>query len=265
MRPSVLAAAGLAALSLLLRPVNAAFPDPDRERGRTLAETLGHCAGCHSPMDSTGAVDQAHAYDGGWAAGWYAPPLNAGSPAVTPWTADELTTYLRTGLSLTHAAAAGPMGPVVRRLADAPAADVRAMAIYFADLMGPSPGAHATAPPPDHAREAARGHPEGAVLFAGACAGCHDTGTPMMLEGRPALQLGTPPHEANARDTVAIVLRGLAPPVGRSGPYMPAFADDFSDAQLAELAAYLHARYGPEAPWPRDLAREAASARREAR
>jgi nicotinate dehydrogenase subunit B len=77
--------------------------------------------------------------------------------------------------------------------------------------------------------------------------------------------LGTPLHEASPRDTIAIILRGLEPPVGRSGPYMPAFADDFSDAQLAELAGYLHARYGPEAAWPRDLTGEAASARREAK
>ena len=138
------------------------------------------------------------------------------------------------------------------------------MAAYFAALMAASPGAHATAAPSDHPGSAARGHPAGAALFAGACAGCHDAGAPMTLEGRPALQLGTPLHEANARDTIAIVLRGLEPPVGRSGPYMPAFADDFSDAQLAALAGYLHARYGPDAPWPRDLTGEVARARREA-
>jgi nicotinate dehydrogenase subunit B len=263
----VLTAAGLAALSLLLRPVGAAPPTgraAELDRGRSLAEASG-CADCHSPKDASGGRDGAHLYDGGWAAGWYAPALNAASPAVQPWTADALSTYLTTGLSLSHAAAAGPMGPVVRRLAAAPEADVRAMSLYFADLMASSPGARAAAAPPDHAAEAARSHSAGETLFAGACAACHEIGAPMMLEGRPALQLGTPLHEASPRDTIAIILRGLEPPVGRSGPYMPAFADDFSDPQLAELAGYLHARYGPEAAWPRDLTDEAASARREAR
>ena len=84
----------------------------------------------------------------------------------------------------------------------------------------------------------------------------------MMREGRPPLPLGTPLHEANGRDVVQIVLQGLQPPVGRSGPYMPAFADSFSDAQVAEIAAYLRARHGYGPPWP-DLKREAARARKE--
>ena len=50
--------------------------------------------------------------------GWYAPPLNARSPAVRAWTADRLFTYLRTGLSPSHAAAAGPWTAPLRALFD---------------------------------------------------------------------------------------------------------------------------------------------------
>ena len=63
-----------------------------------------------------GAEDKARAYDGAMVEGWYAPPLNARSPAVRPWTVDRLHVYLRTGLSPAHAAAAGPMGDVTRAL-----------------------------------------------------------------------------------------------------------------------------------------------------
>ena len=89
----------------------------DWNRGRALAEGLAHCGGCHTPRNELGAERSDHAYDGAWTEGWYAPPLNASSPAVRPWTAEALFAYLRTGLSATHAAAAGPMGSVTRGLA----------------------------------------------------------------------------------------------------------------------------------------------------
>jgi mono/diheme cytochrome c family protein len=240
--------------------------DPSRSaqwnRGRYLAEALGHCSACHTPRNLLGAEDAKRPYAGGWSDGWYAPPLNAASPARPPWTADSLHAYLRTGLSLDHAAAAGPMGPVTRGLAQAPDADVQAIAVYIAS-MRPQPPARGTLPVTDHAAAAARAHSQGAGLFAGACATCHEVGAPMMTQGRPNLSLGTPLHEADPRDTLQIILQGLAPPVGRAGPFMPGFAASLTDAQLADLLAYLRARYSDDPPWVGDLARQASKARRE--
>jgi nicotinate dehydrogenase subunit B len=71
----------------------------------------------------------------------------------------------------------------------------------------------------------------------------------MMREGRPPLTLGTPLHEADPRDTLAIVLKGLEPSTGPSGPFMPAFGSAFTDAQLAQLAAYLRARFTDQPAW----------------
>jgi mono/diheme cytochrome c family protein len=227
-------------------------------RGAYLVQSFGHCGGCHTPHNALGAEKKAQALDGGWAEGWYAPPLNAATPAVVPWTADRLETYLRTGLDVNHAASAGPMGEVVRELAKAPARDVRAMAVYLADQMNAPPRGR----PLDRAAEAAAAHPEGAALFAGACATCHEAGAPMMREGRPPLQLGTPLHEDDPADTIQIVLKGLKPPVGDAGPFMPAFAPSFTDAQVAEIAAYLRARYSDRPAW-RDLPRAVAKARKE--
>jgi mono/diheme cytochrome c family protein len=218
-------------------------------RGRALAEGLAHCGGCHTPRNEFGAERSDRAYDGGWTEGWYAPPLNASSPAVRPWTADALFAYLCTGLSATHAAAAGPMGSVTRGLAQASEDDVRAIAVYFASLMANAPAAQG-APPADKGNVADAAHPEGAALFAGACAICHAAGAPMMLEGRPSLAWGTPLHEDTPNDTIQIILHGLAPPAGRSGPAMPAYGDSFSDRQLADITAYLRARYTDKPPWP---------------
>jgi mono/diheme cytochrome c family protein len=83
----------------------------------------------------------------------------------------------------------------------------------------------------------------------------------MMNEARPDLTLGSPLHETDAADTIQIILQGLKPPAGRAGPTMPAYANDFSDARMAELVAYLRARYSTDPPWPGDLVRAVAKAR----
>jgi nicotinate dehydrogenase subunit B len=150
------------------------------------------------------------------------------------------------------------MGAVTHELARAPQADVRAMAVYLADLMKTAPRSAAV----DRATEAAAQHPVGATLYAGACATCHEPGSPMMREGRPPLRLGTPLHEDDARDTIAIVLRGLEPPVGAAGPYMPGYGASFSDAQVAEVVAYLRARFSGRPAWSK-LPAAVAAARKE--
>ncbi|MEG8028235.1 cytochrome c [Sphingomonas aerolata] len=232
-------------------------------RGRYIGETLAHCTACHSPR---GLLQQEkrgdRAYDGGWSGGWYAPPINARSPAVRAWTVERLDAYFRTGLSTAHAAAAGPMGPVTYNLARAAPADVRALATYYAWQMRAAPAARAEPRLPDRRALASQRHPEGARLYAGACAVCHEPGAAMMVAGRPALPLGTPLHEANPRDTIQVILKGLKPPVAPRGPYMPAFADALDDRQVAEVVAYMQARHGTGPAWP-DLEKDVAAARKE--
>lgn len=228
-------------------------PDPRQSaewnRGAYLGEGLAHCSACHTPRGLLGAEKREQAYDGGWSAGWYAPPLNDRSPAVRAWTVERLDRYLRTGLSQDHAAAAGPMGPVTHNLARADPRDVRALSTYYAWHMRDARAARQEPPLPDRAAAARRQHPEGHALFAGACASCHEPGAPMMVEGRPALPLGTPLHEEYADDTVNIILHGLEPPVGKAGPFMPAYADAFTDAQVAQIVRYMRARYGSGPEW----------------
>lgn len=247
-------------------------PDPPRtdaarsaawNRGRYLGETLAHCSACHSPR---GLLQQEkrgdRTYDGGWSGGWYAPPINARSPAVRAWTAERLETYLRTGLSVHHAATAGPMGPVTYNLARAAPADVRALATYYTWWMRDARAAHHEPPLPDRRVAATRAFPAGAKLYEGACAVCHEPGAPMVVAGRPVLPLGTPLHEDNPRDTIQIILQGLRPPVSASGPYMPAYADALTDAQVADVVGYLKARHGSGPAW-KDLLAEVAEARKE--
>jgi mono/diheme cytochrome c family protein len=232
------------------------------ERGAYLVRSLGHCGACHTAHNALGAEDERRKLSGGYQEGWFAPPLNALSPAAMPWTVEGLERYFRTGLDQDHAAAAGPMGAVVRELARAPERDLHAMAVYLVWNMRTAATNPSHGLPVDRAEAAAAAHPAGAALYAGACAGCHDAGAPMMREARPPLQLGTPLHEADPKDVIQIVLKGLRPPVGAAGPYMPAFDGAFTDDQLADIVAYVRARYSQRPPWPK-LTAAVAKARKE--
>jgi nicotinate dehydrogenase subunit B len=218
------------------------------ERGAYLTQTLGHCGACHTPHGFLGQEHRSQPLAGGWSEGWYAPPLDASSPAPDLWTEERIYAYLSTGLDPDHAAAAGPMGAVTRELSSAPEADRRAIAAYLAANMR---GSKAPLRPPavDHAEAAASAHPRGATLFQGACSACHEPGAIMMLQGRPGLERGSPLWESDPRDTLKIVLDGLDPPIGESGPAMPAFADSLRDDDLAELSAYLRARFTDKPAW----------------
>ncbi len=238
---------------LFFRPA----PAP-KDRGAYLVQALGHCGACHTPHGMLGQEHQRQALAGGWSEGWYAPALNAASPASSAWTEERLYAYLTTGLDTDHAAAAGPMGDVTRALAEATEADRHAIAAYLAATMrGAAP---MQAPALDKEAAAAAAHPRAAVLFEGSCAACHTSGAAMMLQGRPGLERGSPLWESDPRDTIKIVLDGLEPPTGESGPFMPAFADSFRDEDLAELTAYLRVRYTDKPPW-KDLLAAARKAR----
>ena len=223
-------------------------------RGAYLVEGLGHCTACHSPHNFLGAEETSHAFEGGEADGWDGPALTGShSPAAIAWTADALYNYLRHGLDNQHAAAAGPMNAVSHDLSGVPEADVRAMASYIASITGVRDPAReqqvaarvaaAQVPPPNLQAT------EGAAIFAGACAGCHGAGAPMMLNGRPSLALGSSVTAASARNATQTLLGGLQPGPGERGPWMPPFAGSLTDAQVAAVLTYLRARFTDLPAW----------------
>lgn len=229
-------------------------PDPARSaewnRGAYLTTAIGHCAACHTPINALGGEIRSRPYAGGQAEGWDAPALQAASTAPRPWTVEELTAYLRTGLSDQHGAASGPMTEVTHALAGVPEQDVRAMATYFAAQMPKSP----TAPTPPAAIAG------GSAVFAGACSGCHAPDAPMMQRGAPSLALSTAINAASPRDTIQTILHGIPWREDHAGPYMPPFDAILSDQQLTELVQYLRARFSTGPAWT-DIDRQTHSAR----
>ena len=251
---------------LFLRP-GAYKPDATRSaewnRGAYLVEGLAHCGACHTPRNALGAEQSTASFAGGDVDNWRAYPINAQSPAPVPWDADALTAYLRDGFHPDHGTARGPMAEVVSNLSAVPASDVRAIAAYMADIFGvPSPvrklqgetvlaqAKSATAPPPES---------EGAKIYAGACAGCHDSGRPPPYGGIH-LGLSTAISADDPRNLANIVLSGVRPVEGERSPIMPGFAASMNDREVAALLGYLRARFGRQ-PWS-DLERTVAEARR---
>ncbi|UUX95185.1 molybdopterin-dependent oxidoreductase [Aquabacterium sp. J223] len=235
-------------------------PEPQRSaewnRGAYLVNGLGHCGACHTPRNALGAERRGAAYlSGAMVDGWEAPALTGLSKAPVPWSADELYRYLRHGHTRDHGIAAGPMAPVVRQLQVLPDDDVRAMATYLAGFNPPAADGQAAAVVAQ-ARSHAQGlRGAGQRLFDGACSACHHDGDgPTLLGVNRPLALNSNLHSDRPDNLLRVVLDGIREPAGHDVGFMPGFRHALSDAQVAELAAYMRQRFAPGRPaWP-DLA-----------
>ena len=105
-------------------------------RGRYLAEGLGHCGACHTPRNAFGAEDTGKHFGGGEAEGWQAYAINATSKSPVPWTAESIAFYLRNGWHELHGVSRGPMAEVTGNLGLLPDSDIQAIATYVASVMG---------------------------------------------------------------------------------------------------------------------------------
>ncbi|MYZ46387.1 cytochrome c [Propylenella binzhouense] len=245
-------------------------PDPNQSeawnRGAYLAEGLGHCGSCHTPVNALGAERKDRRYAGGVAEGWHAPALDASSPAPMPWTEEALANYLR-GWDPHHGLAAGPMAPVVETMKDAPAADIAAIATYVASLSGGRTASRRSAdqvvafaeerafgPVPQVDRPKisavqAEGLQDGERLFVGACATCHHEGGALPYTRPVELSFSSSVTGPDPRNLVRIVLDGIHPPEGQPGPIMPGFAGALTDQQLEALLIYVRRHFGNAPAW----------------
>jgi mono/diheme cytochrome c family protein len=236
-------------------------------RGAYLADGLSHCGACHTPRNSLGAEKAGDAYAGATVDNWIAPPLTAANPAPVPWAQEELYSYLRNGVSVLHGTAAGPMSPVVRCLSALPEADVRGIAVYFADI--DHAGGRLASVDPAVLRSmsyAALGTGQqfdaDARLYLAACASCHYNSGHAPLAVRPDLALNSALHLSDPTNLIQVVLRGVGAKEGIPGVVMPSFAQGFSDTDIARIAAYLRRTRTNLPPWP-DLDTKIAAIRRQ--
>jgi mono/diheme cytochrome c family protein len=247
---------------------------PDWNRGAYLAQGLGHCGSCHTPRNFLGGLKREAHHAGGEVEGWHAPALDASSRTPVPWSVEALEQYLTRGSSEVHEVAAGPMTRVVENLAEAPPAEVRAIAVYIASQSGASEdnerqqrGAEAlrraqAAAEQDGdagAKTLAAGEArnatsiqQGRVIYEGTCMLCHgaaertasaSSSEALYLGLSTSVQLDTPTN------LTRIVLQGIAPTDGEPGPFMPGYAGALTDAQLEALIAYLRFEFTDRPAW----------------
>lgn len=238
-------------------------PDPAKNaqwnRGAYLAEGLGHCSACHSPRNALGAEVRERLYAGGSAGSWHAPALDRSSPSPVPWTSDALDVYLRTGLVEQHAIAAGPMAPVTQNLGTVGGEDVTAIAVYIASWMQ---GVDRSAP----TAVSAASSTQGAVIYATACAECHDKGRTTSSGGALELPLAIALSLPTPANLIHITLEGIPPRDGEAGRIMPGFAGSLSDDQVVSLLQYLRTDVAGKPPWTgleREIKRIAGAAARD--
>jgi nicotinate dehydrogenase subunit B len=242
---------------------NALFHDPapyepvatqsaEWNRGAYLVNGLGHCGGCHTPRNALGAERGGRAFlAGAIADGWEAPALTALSKAAVPWSADEFYRYLRQGHTQWHGTAGGPMAEVVRGLAAVPDADLRAMAAYLASFTPVPSDPAALAAQAVQSAAAGGGRMPGPAgrMFDSACAACHHDGDgPTLLGVNIPLALNSNLTSDRPDNLLRTILDGVREPAARDIGFMPAFRDALDDAQIAELAGYMRARFAPQAP-----------------
>ncbi|AOJ84838.1 hypothetical protein WS86_30595 [Burkholderia savannae] len=136
------------------------------------------------------------------------------------------------------------MTPVVAGLAALPESDVRAVAHYLAPL----------SPPVDAAARQARGAETVATLglengrrvFNAACAVCHAESVGVGHFGvRPLMGLNTSVSLSTPDNLMRVLHHGIDQPATDHLGYMPGFDGAFDGRKMAELVAYIRARYAP--------------------
>lgn len=102
----------------------------EQDRGRYLAEALGHCAECHTPRNALGGLDRNR-----WLAGAPNPSGDGRIPNITPaalnWSAQDIAIYLESGFTPDFDTAGGTMADVVMNTAKLSDADRAAIAAYL--------------------------------------------------------------------------------------------------------------------------------------
>jgi mono/diheme cytochrome c family protein len=237
-------------------------PDPQKSaewnRGAYLVEGLAHCEECHTPRNLTQGLKTSERFSGAELSGWHAynitPDKNAG---IGAWTDDELARYLATGAVHGRANAAGPMADVVQNSTQyMTPEDLRSMIAYLRAV--PGHGGGDTRPrdsfgkPTSHDVTAMRGTSisgvNGMQLFIANCATCHSwTG-----EGRGGNAAGAYPSlihnsvvgASAANNLTMVMLHGVNRETKSATVFMPSFADELNDAQIAAISNYVTKTFG---------------------
>jgi mono/diheme cytochrome c family protein len=212
-------------------------------RGAYLVTGLGHCGGCHTPINFLGAAKTDRAFQGGDLDNWVAPDLTANArTGLGGWSVDDITEYLRTGRNA-RAGAGGSMADVVSYSTSLMTDQDRHDIAVYLKSQSASPDDGTPAPEPGAMRR-------GAAIYSDACASCH-------LEDGVGQPRFFPPlgHDAMLQQADPVGLEHLILAGGRIGPTaerpspltMPSFAWKLTDDEIADVSTYIRNSWGNRA------------------
>jgi mono/diheme cytochrome c family protein len=220
-------------------------PQADRSaawnRGSYIVGGPGHCGACHTPKTLLGGDRRSHQLQGYSLKGWFAPDLT-GDPAhgLAAWTGEDIVGYLKTGHNRFEAAS-GPMAEEVKDSSSGMSPqDLAAIATY---LKGEESASKRQTPSPaDNPVMLA-----GAAIYRDVCAGCHKidgSGVPYLI---PDLADSAAVASREPTTVLQVIVHGAASVATReepTGPQMPSYAWQLTDAQVAAVATYVRNSWG---------------------
>lgn len=220
-------------------------PDPQKSaawnRGAEIVEGPGHCAACHTPKTLLGGDTSGRELRGYSIQGWFAPDItNDERLGLGRWTKEDIVEYLKSGHNR-FAAAAGPMAEEVSystsRIKDE---DLEAIATYLKDFRGETAGA-APLSADDPGMRA------GAAIYQDLCSACHKLDGSGVTNLFPNLAASTSVASREPTSLIRVVLRGtqsVSTASAPTGPTMPAFGWQLSDAEVAAVLTYIRNSWG---------------------
>ena len=213
------------------------------KRGQYMVDVLGHCGECHTPRGLPGAMQMDKRMTGGILNGYLAPSLLATDLAARGWNHQDLSTFLKHGMSA-QGTMFNEMFPVFHNstqgLTDT---DLAAMATFLLGDQPPAAKALVEVPVDKLGASAQRGRQD----YLNVCAGCHAVGG----EGKPhiavAMRGNTTLRLEDPRNLLRVIEDGIGEQKFSGFEHMqpmPGFADKLSPEQLTDLLNYLRQGWG---------------------
>lgn len=242
---------------------------PTQQRGEYLVNNLEHCGTCHTPRNITQGLDKDKYLSGAPLGKWYAPNITPDKKSgIGTWSAQDITTYLRTGTLYQRAYAGGPMGEAVahstRYLKDE---DLGAIASYLKAI--PSIQTDDKVIPVDISRlprpvsdsitynlleqtdylaqtkaNVSRASNSPKALYLATCASCHGVDGYAQPDARYASIVGLRSIRRYNPDALINVIAYGAKGALNTAPKMPGFSKELSHAQIANITNYVRVNFG---------------------
>ncbi|WP_269245807.1 c-type cytochrome [Rhizobium sp. AG207R] len=223
-------------------------------QGAYLVEALAHCGECHTPRGLMFQREQWKALSGGAVDGWIAWNITQDKETgIGKWSDADIASYISKGHAQGHGPAAGAMRQAINlSLSKLPQSDVDAIVTYLRDIP-PHTASYQNEPiisvvPAAQASQAWSPQQTsgklGERIFEGACASCHGFDGRGQNSSRAALIGSHSISDPTSSNLLRIILQGSSDPDGSATTAMPAFADAYSDTELAALSNYVIEHFG---------------------